>query len=157
MAKKEAKITYLEEQASNLLELATSVGLSDNYLFSTTFNKFLLQLEIIKKLDNEFKQSTGLITKEYVKGRENVVPNPLITKINQTVDSSNKTATLLFKLIASANSLQKKPQDLNSAQLEELEQDINQLDKKDFASKWRMSLEEASKLIEQKNNDDFFL
>ena len=155
MAKK--KTHYYEEQADNLQELATSVGLSDNYLFCTTFNRYLLQLELLKKLDNEFKQSTGLVTKEYVKGRENVVPNPLITKINQTVDSSNKTATLLYKLIANANSLQKKPQDLNSAQLEELEQDLTQLDKNDFANKWRMSTAEATKLIEQKNSDDFFL
>lgn len=155
MAKK--KTHYLEEQASTLLELATNVGIADNYLFCVSYNRLILQQDLLKKLDEDFRQDSSMVKKEYIKGRENAVAHPLIAKINQTIDSANKTTSLLYKLIANANSLQKKPQDLNSAQLEELEQDINQLDKKDFANKWRMSLAEASKLIEQKNNDDFFL
>ena len=157
MTKKKTQTHYLEEQASTLLELATNVGIADNYLFCVSYNRLILQQDLLKKLDEDFRQDSSMVKKEYIKGRENAVAHPLIAKINQTIDSANKTTSLLYKLIANANSLQKKPQDLNSAQLEELEQDINQLSQKDFASKWRMSLAEASKLIEQKNNDDFFL
>ena len=157
MTKKKTQTHYLEEQASTLLELATNVGIADNYLFCVSYNRLILQQDLLKKLDEDFRQDSSMVKKEYIKGRENAVAHPLIAKINQTIDSANKTTSLLYKLIANANSLQKKQQDLNSAQLEELEQDINQLDKKDFASKWRMSIAEASKLIEQKNNDDFFL
>ena len=157
MAKKKTQTHYLEEQASTLLELATNVGIADNYLFCVSYNRLILQQDLLKKLDEDFRQDSSMVKKEYIKGRENAVAHPLIAKINQTIDSANKTTSLLYKLIANANSLQKKQQDLNSAQLEELEQDINQLSQKDFASKWRMSIAEASKLIEQKNNDDFFL
>lgn len=157
MTKKKTQTHYLEEQASTLLELATNVGIADNYLFCVSYNRLILQQDLLKKLDEDFRQDSSMVKKEYIKGRENAVAHPLIAKINQTIDSANKTTSLLYKLIANANSLQKKPQDLNSAQLEELEQDINQLNQKDFANKWRMSLAEASKLIEQKNNDDFFL
>ena len=157
MTKKKTQTHYLEEQASTLLELATNVGIADNYLFCVSYNRLILQQDLLKKLDEDFRQDSSMVKKEYIKGRENAVAHPLIAKINQTIDSANKTTSLLYKLIANANSLQKKVQELNSAQLEELEQDINQLSQKDFASKWRMSLEEANKLIEQKNNDDFFL
>ena len=157
MTKKKTQTHYLEEQASTLLELATNVGIADNYLFCVSYNRLILQQDLLKKLDEDFRQDSSMVKKEYIKGRENAVAHPLIAKINQTIDSANKTTSLLYKLIANANSLQKKQQDLNSAQLEELEQDINQLSQKDFANKWRMSLAEASKLIEQKNNDDFFL
>ena len=157
MTKKKTQTHYLEEQASTLLELATNVGIADNYLFCVSYNRLILQQDLLKKLDEDFRQDSSMVKKEYIKGRENAVAHPLIAKINQTIDSANKTTSLLYKLIANANSLQKKVQELNSAQLEELEQDINQLSQKDFANKWRMSLEEASKLIEQKNNDDFFL
>ena len=157
MTKKKTQTHYLEEQANTLLELATNVGIADNYLFCVSYNRLILQQDLLKKLDEDFRQDSSMVKKEYIKGRENAVAHPLIAKINQTIDSANKTTSLLYKLIANANSLQKKQQDLNSAQLEELEQDINQLNQKDFANKWRMSLAEASKLIEQKNNDDFFL
>lgn len=157
MTKKKTQTHYLEEQASTLLELATNVGIADNYLFCVSYNRLILQQDLLKKLDEDFRQDSSMVKKEYIKGRENAVAHPLIAKINQTIDSANKTTSLLYKLIANANSLQKKVQELNSAQLEELEQDINQLSQKDFANKWRMSLAEASKLIEQKNNDDFFL
>lgn len=157
MTKKKTQTHYLEEQANTLLELATNVGIADNYLFCVSYNRLILQQDLLKKLDEDFRQDSSMVKKEYIKGRENAVAHPLIAKINQTIDSANKTTSLLYKLIANANSLQKKPQDLNSAQLEELEQDINQLSQKDFANKWRMSLAEASKLIEQQNNDDFFL
>ena len=157
MTKKKTQTHYLEEQASTLLELATNVGIADNYLFCVSYNRLILQQDLLKKLDEDFRQDSSMVKKEYIKGRENAVAHPLIAKINQTIDSANKTTSLLYKLIANASSLQKKQQDLNSAQLEELEQDINQLNQKDFANKWRMSLAEASKLIEQKNNDDFFL
>lgn len=155
--KTQTQTQYLEEQASNLLELATNVGIVDNYLFCTTFNKYLLQLDLLKQLDNDFRQGTSLVSKEYVKGRENVVANPLIDRINKTVDSSSKTANLLFKLIANAKSLQKQEQELNKAQLLELEEDINNLNQKEFINKWRMSIASASTLLAKKSEEEFFL
>ena len=40
-----------------------------------------------------------LVTKEYVKGRENVYSHPAITDYNRTTDSANKTVATLMKII----------------------------------------------------------
>ena len=39
------------------------------------------------------------VTKEYVKGRENVVIHPLITQYDRTTDSANKTVSTLLRII----------------------------------------------------------
>ena len=44
-------------------------------------------------------ESEALVTKEYVKGRENVYTNPAITEYNRTTDSANKTVSTLIKII----------------------------------------------------------
>ena len=52
------------------------------------------------------------ITKEYVKGRENIVINPLIQSYNQTVGAANKTAETLLKIYKeSTNASEEKPDD----------------------------------------------
>lgn len=40
-----------------------------------------------------------MVTKEYVKGRENVYTHPAVSEYNRTTDSANRTVQTLMKII----------------------------------------------------------
>ena len=59
--------------------------------------KFVKQFQ--KLLEAQIKKDGVLVTKQYVKGRENVYSHPAISDYNRTTDSANKTVTTLMKII----------------------------------------------------------
>ena len=95
-----AKIN-LNEQASKILEAAQKSGVEQNFLFVTTFKRYQVQLKVLSELERELADSGTMVTKEYVKGRQNVYSHPAITAYNRTADSANRTASTLMKVITS--------------------------------------------------------
>lgn len=93
-----AKIN-LNEQANRILEAAQKSGVEQNFLFVTTFKRYQVQLKILSDLEREIADSGILVTKEYVKGRQNVYSHPAVSDYNRTTDSANRTATTLMKVI----------------------------------------------------------
>ena len=91
----------LQEQAKKILEQAESRGLSSNYCFSTTFKRYQMQIEILDKLEKAIDEYGATVTKEYVKGRENLVANPAISEYNKTATAANGTVTTLIKILGS--------------------------------------------------------
>ena len=91
----------LSEQASRILEAAQKSGVEQNFLFVTTFKRYQVQLKMLSELEREIANSGTMITKEYVKGRQNVYSHPAITAYNRTADSANRTAATLMKVITS--------------------------------------------------------
>lgn len=89
----------LKQQAEEIMRMAESSGLQENYFFKTTFERYLTQLEILAKLKVTIDSSEALVSKEYVKGRACVVVNPAITEFNRTTDSANKTVQTLIKIL----------------------------------------------------------
>lgn len=89
----------LQEQAQEILRLAEESGVQTNYFFLTTFDRYQTQISILDDLKKRIAESDTLVTKEYVKGRENVYTNPAITEYNKTTDSANKTVACLIKII----------------------------------------------------------
>ena len=89
----------LKEQAREILRLAEQSGVQTNYFFLTTFDRYQTQISILDDLKKRIAESDTLVTKEYVKGRENVYTNPAITEYNKTTDSANKTVACLIKII----------------------------------------------------------
>lgn len=89
----------LKEQAKEILRLAEESGVQTNYFFLTTFDRYQTQIAILDDLKKRIQESETLVTKEYVKGRENVYTNPAITEYNRTTDSANKTVSCLIKII----------------------------------------------------------
>ena len=89
----------LNKQAQKILEAAQKSGAEQNFLFVTTFLRYRVQLKILADLERELAENDALITKEYVKGRENLYSNPAISAYNKTADSANRTATTLMKII----------------------------------------------------------
>lgn len=93
------KLKELEIKAQEILKQAEESGVLNNFLFETTFNSYLVQLKILSKLEEEINELGMLVTKEYVKGRENLVPNPAITAYNNTANSASRLVSTLLKIV----------------------------------------------------------
>jgi hypothetical protein len=53
----------------------------------------------LTRLQKEIQDGELLISKEYVKGRKNLVANPAITEYNKTSTAANQTVQTLIKII----------------------------------------------------------
>lgn len=88
-----------------ILKLAKESGVDNNPLFRTTLDRYETQINILAslklKINEAINDNKTLVTKEYVKGRENYYTHPAITEFNKTTDSANKTVSTLMKIIKS--------------------------------------------------------
>ena len=94
----------LQEQAEEILRIAERYGVEQNFLFITTFKRYQVQLGILNELEKKFKEDGSLVTKEYVKGRENIYTHPAIGEYNKTSTSANQTVATLIKIFKSMRS-----------------------------------------------------
>lgn len=94
-----SKIENLEQQANEILKQAEENGLLNNFLFTHTFNTYLVQIKALIRLDSEIEQMGDLVYKEYVKGRPALVVNPAITAFNNTANSAGKSVQTLIRII----------------------------------------------------------
>lgn len=93
-----AKMT-LNQQAQEIIKIAEESGVQSNFFFLTTFKRYQVQLNILNELEKSLKEDGTLVTKEYVKGRENLYANPAVSEFNRTTDSANKTVSTLMKIL----------------------------------------------------------
>ena len=89
----------LQDKAKEIIKLAEKSGVQTNYFFLTKFNRYLVQIKILEDLEREIDEAGALVTKEYVKGRENIYTNPAINAYNNTTNSANKTVATLLKIV----------------------------------------------------------
>ena len=95
--------TKLIKQANEIIKIAESSGLQSNYFFTTTFQRYQVQLEILLELTEKMEDEGMLVTKEYVKGSKNLYVSPAVSAFNRTADSANKTVMALIKIIKEVN------------------------------------------------------
>ena len=93
------KTTGWKQQAEKILEIAEHYGAQGNFLFATTFKRYLVQIDILENLETIIESDGTLVTKEYVKGRENVYTHPAIGEYNKTSTAANQTAQTLIKIL----------------------------------------------------------
>lgn len=93
------EIKEIEKQEAEILDQARQAGVSENYLFATTFERYSTLIRMCASLKEEFEKADVVVSKEYVKGRENVVLHPALRAYNTTAATANKTAESLMKLI----------------------------------------------------------
>ena len=94
----------LNEQAQEIIRIAEESGVQSNFFFITTFKRYQVQLNNLTRLEQALKADTNpTVTKEYVKGRGNMMINPLFTEYNKTTDSANKTVSTLMRIIRNFN------------------------------------------------------
>ena len=91
----------LQEQAAAVLKKAEERGLASNFFFKTTFRRYQVQMQILEDLEQAIKEYGATVTKEYVKGRQNLVANPAITEYNKTATARNGTVRTLINIIKS--------------------------------------------------------
>lgn len=89
----------IDDQAKAIMRLAEESGVENNYFFTTTFERYQVQLQILKDLEQSMQEDGMLVKKEYVKGRKNLYSNPAVTAYNKTADSANKTVATLMRII----------------------------------------------------------
>ena len=110
MAKTRKSVTF-----EDLMELAKRYGVDSNEMFVSCANQYEMQTNLIEKMKRAIEDDEMLVTKEYVKGRENVMANPLVKELPKHYDSANKTLGMMLSIIDSMGG-QKKP----SGKLEDL-------------------------------------
>ena len=105
--KTKAKKPDLDNVASELIKLAEQGGVEQNFFFTTTFERYKTQLNLLTRLQAEISGADLMVTKEYVRGRQNLVSNPAINEFNKTSQAANQTVICLMKIIStfSKNSL----------------------------------------------------
>lgn len=102
----------LQEQAEEIIKIAEEKGVQSNFLFRTTFQRYLTQLNILTQLEAVLKEEGMLVEKEYVKGRKNLYSNPAVAEYNKTTDSANKTVSTLMRILRSfSTDDQEEPED----------------------------------------------
>ena len=89
----------LNEQAQEILRIASEHGVEQNFFFITTFKRYQVQIVILNDLEGKIKEDGPVVTKEYVKGRKNVYTNPAISEYNKTSTAANQTVQTLMKII----------------------------------------------------------
>lgn len=89
----------LQEQANKILEQAQERGVSSNFFFVTTFKRYQVQMKILNDLEMAINEYGATVTKEYVKGRQNLVANPAITEYNKTATAANGTVGTLINIV----------------------------------------------------------
>lgn len=89
----------LQEQVNKILEQAQEKGVSTNFFFVTTFKRYQVQMRILSDLEKAIEEYGATVTKEYVKGRQNLTANPAITEYNKTATAANGTVSTLINII----------------------------------------------------------
>ena len=90
----------LQEQANEIIEQAQERGVSSNFFFVTTFKRYQVQMAALQSLEAAIKEYGATVTKEYVKGRQNLTVNPAITEYNKTATAANGTVATMLKIIS---------------------------------------------------------
>ena len=91
----------LQDQANEILARAEERGVSSNFFFVTTFKRYQVQMQILADLEKSIKEYGPTVTKEYVKGRQNLTANPAISDYNKTATAANGTVATLINIIRS--------------------------------------------------------
>lgn len=91
----------LQQQADEILQQAEKRGVSSNFFFVTTFKRYQVQMKILSDLERAINEYGATVTKEYVKGRQNLVANPAIVEYNKTATAANGTVSTLINIIKS--------------------------------------------------------
>ena len=113
MAKKKATATDYDKQIKEILALAKKQGIDNNFFFATTLNRYQVQIKILKDLETVINGDGLTVTKEYVKGRENVYTHPAIGEYNKTATAANQTVQTLMKIVQSMKDKQSLEGDKN--------------------------------------------
>lgn len=97
----------------DLIKMAESYGVSDNALFVSAAKQYAVQMKIIDSIEKILSEEDLIVSKEYVKSRENVYSHPLVKELPKHADSANKTLMVMLDIIAKLGKKEEKSADLS--------------------------------------------
>lgn len=92
----------IQEKAKGILKIAKEHGTDNDPFFSTIYHSLLVQIDMLSGLEQSYREDGATITKEYVKGRENIYVHPAIDKYTKISDSARDKIIKLQEMIAKA-------------------------------------------------------
>ena len=95
-----AKTDFLE-QLKEIKEAAEKAGAETNIFYQTTLDRYITQINLLGDLKKAIRENGTYISKEYVKGRQNMNINPAITEYNKTSTAANNTVMTLTRIVKS--------------------------------------------------------
>ena len=69
--------TKYKRQAEQIMKIAEENGVQGNFLFATTFDRYLFLIETLENLKEKIKDEGLTVEKEYIKGEKNSYSNTL--------------------------------------------------------------------------------
>ena len=93
------KESELNKAAAELIRMAEEGGVEQNFFFTTTFNRYKIQLNTLERLQKEINEGELFVGREYIKGKVNMVSNPAISEYNKTSTAANQTVRTLIDII----------------------------------------------------------
>lgn len=87
----------IDAKAIEILDMASDYDISRNFLFTTTFQRFLSLTHLSRKLQHEINKAETEMVVEGQRGRQ--IANPLLVQFKQVSSESNVTARLLIDII----------------------------------------------------------
>jgi len=93
------KESELNKAAQELIRMAEEGGVEQNFFFTTTFNRYKNQLNMMERLQKQINEEDLLVEREYIKGKVNKVANPAIQEYNKTSTAANQTVRTLIDII----------------------------------------------------------
>lgn len=91
----------LAKQASAILKMAEEKGISTNFFFATTFERYQTQMTILEGLKKVINDNGYMVEKSYISGKSNMYTNPAIADYNKTATAANQTVATLIKIVNS--------------------------------------------------------
>lgn len=95
MAKSKAKYFDVKQ----VIQMAADYGVADNPLFVQTLKNYETVQKAIEMTNEILNSDDMTISKEYVKGRENLYMHPAIKELPKQIDVANKTVDKLLDII----------------------------------------------------------
>lgn len=89
----------LNAQAQEILERATAKGVEHSFMFVTAFKRYEEHIQHLAALQKSIEEDGLMVTKEYVKGRQNIYVHPAVNAYNATAAAADRTAQLLLRYI----------------------------------------------------------
>ena len=96
---KKGKTMKKADTYSDIMKMAKDYGVDGNALFISAAKQYSVQMRVIKDIEAILSSGELLVSKEYVKSRENVYSHPLVKELPKHSDSANKTLTVMLDII----------------------------------------------------------
>ena len=96
---KRSRKKELDRRKQEFREKADELGIADDLIFATTFDRYVTQVQTLADLKEEIEEGDLMVKKAYVKDRDNLYVNPAVAEYNKTSTAANQTAVTLVKLM----------------------------------------------------------